>query len=314
MSNNRQKTQKERLLILLLAIGVAAILHFFPQIKDFFAGLVHEYNPPRTVTEVSGELAVRFIDVGQGDASLIVTPDGTAMLIDAGIREKQEELVSYLNACKITVLDYFVLTHPHADHIGGAEAIFDEFEVKNVLLPDAVTDTAVYERVLRKIDSEGAAVHVAEPGKIYELSDARFTLLGPVESYDDLNNMSVVLRLDYGSTSFLFTGDAESKSEADMLKAFPESAFSADVLKLGHHGSSTSTSEEWLSAVHPSYAVACCGKDNDYGHPHRETVEKLARLGIPLLRTDLSGDIVFSSDGKTVTLRSPGPEESSPTP
>ena len=298
----------EKLVVLLLAVAAVLILHFFPQIRDRLSPYISFYESDRVVTAADGDLAVHFIDVGQGDSALIITPEQKIMLIDAGTFESKDYLTEYLKACKITSIDYFVLTHPHADHIGGAAQIFDEFEVTNVILPDAVTDTSTYKKVLRKIEAEDCGVITPEPKKEYSLGNARFTILGPVDTYPDvLNNMSVVIRLDYGSTSFLFTGDAETQSETDMLDYFPASYFQADVLKLGHHGSSTSTSDEWLAAVRPKYAVVSCGKNNDYGHPHREIVSKLQTSGITWFRTDESGSIVMSSDGKKITILSPDP-------
>lgn len=294
MSKRRYRSldRKTRFLLLLVAVAAALVLHFLP--KD-------EGDRPSTPTD--GSIAVHFLDVGQGDATLILTPDGEAMLIDTGVSEYKDELVSYIQACDITTLSYLVLTHPHADHIGGAVAVLDAFTVKEVVMPDATTTTVTFEKVLNAIDKEGCKMTVPEPEDTLSLGTCRLTVLGPVKDYPkDLNAMSLVLRLDYGSTSFLFTGDAESQSEEDMLNRFSSSVFKADVLKLGHHGSATSSSSDFIDAVSPSYAVASCGKDNEYGHPHREVIADMEERGIALYRTDRDGSIVFSSDGTKVTL------------
>ncbi len=301
MSTRKKKKHlsDKKIAFLIVTAVIALLVYILPNISDGFAKYFNFYKDPDNITPTDGELSVHYIDVGQGDAELIIAPDGEAMLIDAGTSESKTYLTEYLHRCKITEIKYFVLTHPHTDHIGGAAAILDAFEVKNVIMPDAVSTTSTYKKVLEKIDAKGCGFITAKPdGKTYSLGTAEFVILGPVKDYtDNLNNQSAVIRLDYGRTSFLFTGDAETKSEADMLNRFPASSLKADVLKLGHHGSSTSTSEEWLCAVSPTYAIISCGKDNDYGHPHREILNLLRKYKIAFFRTDQSGSIVMASDG-----------------
>ena len=235
-----------------------------------------------------------------------MTSDGKTVLIDSGTPESRTVLTGYLKEQGVKKIDYFVLTHPHADHIGGAAAVLDAFDVVNVIMTDAPTTTSTYKKVLQKIDEKDCGVIFTEAGKEYSLGEAKITILGPVSDYsDDLNNTSIVLRLTYGRTVFMFTGDAEKKAEQDMLTKFPASYFRADVLKLGHHGSSNSTSDGWFFAVSPEYAVISCGRNNDYGHPHREILSLLKNNGTTYFRTDTDGSIVMSSDGESVKIISP---------
>lgn len=299
--------EKKKITYALIALAAAVILLIIPQTRNTvleYLGFFETDTPQAEVPD--GEIAVHFIDVGQGDSELIMTSDGKTMLIDAGTPDSRSVLTEYLKNQGVKKIDYFVLTHPHADHIGGAAAVLDAFDVVNVIMTDVQTTTSTYKKVLQKIDEKECGVIFAEAGKEYSLGEAKFTLLGPVSDYsDDLNNTSIVLRLTFGKTSFMFTGDAEKKAEQDMLAKFPASYFRADVLKLGHHGSSTSTSDEWFFAVSPEYAVISCGKNNDYGHPHRETLSLLKKNGTTYFRTDTDGSIVMSSDGESVKIISP---------
>ncbi|MBQ4064892.1 MAG: MBL fold metallo-hydrolase, partial [Clostridia bacterium] len=290
-----------------IVFAVVLFLYLFPNVRQFLSQYIPYLEPPRETTDITGGMDVHFIDVGQGDATLILTADGDAALIDTGTSDSREYLVTYIQDLNVTSLDYLILTHPHADHIGGAAAILDAFAVEAVLMPDVTTNTKTFLNVLQKIDDEGCGVIVPEMNQVFSLGDARFTCLGPVENYgnDELNDMSLVFRLDYGTTAFLFSGDAEKKSEKDMLDSLPMSSFSADVMKLGHHGSSTSNTDAFLNAISPSYAVASCGLNNEYGHPHTEILSALKKKSITLLRTDKNGSIVFTSDGDKVTLIRP---------
>ncbi len=246
-------------------------------------------------------LRVYFLDVGQGDCTILTQGD-SAMLIDAGENDKGTTVQSYLEYLGIDSLDYAVLTHPDSDHIGGADVVLYKFDCDTILMPDVRTDTRTYDDVIQAMNAKGETAVHPSPGDIYEFGDAAFTVLAPVQSYDDNNNNSIVLRLDYGDNSFLFTGDAESQAEADILASGAD--VEADVLKVGHHGSSTSTSDEFLAAVSPEYAVISCGEGNSYGHPHAETLNKLRQNGITVYRTDEQGTIVAESDGREITWSS----------
>ena len=231
-------------------------------------------------------------------------PDGKTVLIDAGTNQSEHQLLSYLARYGIRRIDYAVFTHPHEDHIGGADAVLDACEVQHVILPDAVTATSTYEIMLEKIEAEGCSVSTAVPGTVYPLGDASFTVLGPVGTYEDnLNNASILLRFCYGETSFLFTGDAEADAEAAALLR-DSAALNADVLKVGHHGSFTSSSELFLAAVTPDVAVISCGAQNEYGHPHAEILDRLQKHTDHIFRTDTLGSIRIYSDGTSLLVQS----------
>ena len=306
-SSRISSAEKKRLAYALIALVTAAILLIIPRTRNRVLEYLGFFDTDSPQAEIpDGEIVVHFIDVGQGDAELIMTSDGKTVLIDSGTPESRTVLTGYLKEQGVKKIDYFVLTHPHADHIGGAAAVLDAFDVVNVIMTDAPTTTSTYKKVLQKIDEKDCGVIFAEAGKEYSLGEAKITILGPVSDYsDDLNNTSIVLRLTYGSTVFMFTGDAEKKAEQDMLTKFPASYFRADVLKLGHHGSSNSTSDGWFFAVSPEYAVISCGRNNDYGHPHREILSLLKKNGTTYFRTDTDGSIVMSSDGESVKIISP---------
>lgn len=253
-----------------------------------------------SITAPSGYgLAVHFIDVGQGD-SILAESDGHYMLIDAGENDQAGTVISYLKAQGVTKLDYVIGTHPHSDHIGGLDKVIDTFPVDKVILPPVEHTTKTFEDVLDSIASRGLKITKPTPGASYDLGDASFTILSPVKDYgSDLNNWSVGVRLTYGDNSFVMCGDAENQAEEDIIKN--GAVLKADVLKAGHHGSSTSTSDAFLKKVSPSWVVIQCGKGNSYGHPHKETMEKLKKAGCQVLRTDEEGTITAFSDGKTIT-------------
>jgi len=247
-------------------------------------------------------LDVHFIDVGQGDSALIEA-NGHFMLIDAGEKDQTGTVIDYLKAQGVKKLDYVIGTHPHSDHIGGLEGVIREFDVTNVMLPEKEHTTRIYEKLLDAIADKNLKVTIPKAAESYSLGDASFQIISPNRDYgDNLNNWSIGIRLVYGKTSFVLCGDAEKEAEQDMLlSGLP---LKADVLKVSHHGSSTSSSPEFIKAVSPRYAVISCGKNNDYGHPHKETMDLLNKQGIKVLRTDQLGTIVIESDG--TGLRIPG--------
>ena len=254
------------------------IISIFTMIAVLTGGCSSSPSPSPPSAPNSGSeqgLTVHYIDVGQGD-SILAGLDGHYMLIDAGENDQADTVVSYLRQACVTSLDYVIGTHPHSDHIGGLDKVIDEFSVGKVILPPVEHTTRTFEDVLNSVSNKGLKITKPVPGSTYTLGNASFTIVAPVKDYgNDLNNWSVGIRLTYGSNSFLMCGDAESQAESDMLeRGMP---LKADVLKAGHHGSSTSTSSGFLKAVSPSYVVIQCGKDNSYGHPHKETMEKLKR-------------------------------------
>lgn len=247
----------------------------------------------------SEELEVHFIDVGQADSILIKIGEN-AMLIDAGDSKSGDTIISYLTAENITKLDYLIGTHPHEDHMGSFADIVNNFEIGNIILTEKVNTGKYFKRAIEAIENKNLSVTKAVVGDKYELGDAEFIILSPSKDYgDNLNNASIIIRLTYGENSFLFTGDAEKEPEGDVVSSGFE--LKSDVLKFGHHGSSTSSSDSFLKAVSPTYGVIMCGKDNSYGHPHKETLDKIKKYGIIVYRTDEVGNIVAVSNGKDIT-------------
>lgn len=248
--------------------------------------------------------AVHFVDVGQGDAALVRAPGGECMLIDCGPTDEGTYLVKYLEQVGIEKLDYLVLTHPHEDHYGGAERILEAFPVENLVIHEELADTYPYDRLSYMVthsafDTSAKVVTVRRDDRLELTENAIFQFFAPDEiDLDDLNECSLALKLVYGKTSFLFTGDAEKGSERAMLSAGYN--LHADVFSAGHHGSSTSNTPEFVQAVSPRFAVVSCGRDNSYGHPHKKTLETFEACGVEVHRTDEEGDVVFLSDGETV--------------
>ncbi|MBM7581537.1 competence protein ComEC [Caldicoprobacter guelmensis] len=245
-------------------------------------------------------LAVHFIDVGQAD-SILITMDGAAMLIDAGNNEDSQLVVDYIKARGITTLEYVIATHPHEDHIGGMDAVIKSFEVKHIIMPKVESNTRTFEEMLKAISNKGLKITPPVPGTVYPLGKAEFVVLAPnSKRYENTNDYSVVVKLRYGGTSFLFTGDAGFESENEMVEKGYD--LQSDVLKVGHHGSAYSTSKKFLQAVQPQIAVISVGKGNDYGHPAPETIQKLKQVGAKIYRTDERGTIVITSDGEKIEV------------
>lgn len=249
------------------------------------------------------KLEVHVIDVGQADAILVKTPDAGNLLIDGGTGATEEELVRYLQRQGVSRLDYVIATHPHEDHIGGLDAVIKQFDVGTVYMPKVSHTTKAFENMLLAIKDKNIAVVEAYADVTLPLdSGTQAIFLAPCGSgYESLNDYSAVLKLVYGETSFLFTGDAEKTSEEEMLAHYSVKTLASTVLKIGHHGSKTSTSAAFLQAVDPQWAAISVGRNNDYGLPSDKTLELLKQQGVTYWRTDEVGSIVFYSDGHTVT-------------
>ena len=266
------------LLIVVLAV-LAALLYPY---------LFNKETPQSPAEPVDGQIRVHVIDVGQGDAILLTTPDGN-ILIDAGdnVTKYEQALQAYLDGLGITELEYFVLTHVHADHIGGADMILQNYTVKNVLMTSEVTTTGVFERMMDALEASEANVIEAVAGNTFSLGDLHFRILAPLKDYPDTNDMSIVLRATYGKVSMLFTGDAEGnpinknagESEKDMLATYRADELQSDFYKVGHHGSDTSSGAAFLQAVAPKIAAVSVGEGNKYGHPSASVLDALDAVG-----------------------------------
>ena len=266
---------------------------------------------------VSGDdLTVHFIDVGQADCALLEC-GGEYMIIDGGNKDDGQLVVSYLEQQGVEELAAVVCTHAHEDHVGGLPSVLAVYPTQTVYAPTRTYSSNVFDSFVYYTDQQGLEITIPQPGDEFTLGEAAVTVLGPTQSYPDPNNTSIVLKVEYGETSFLFTGDMETTAENDMLDYWGSKIdWNADVLKVGHHGSNTSTGYRFLNEVNPAYGVISVGTDNSYGHPHEEPMSRLNQAGVTLLRTDELGHVIATSDGSEVTFtwnnQSANPENAEP--
>lgn len=248
--------------------------------------------------ELTDDLTIFYLDVGQADSTLIKSQD-KYMLIDAGNNKDGRKLVDYFKKLGIESFEYVVGTHAHEDHIGGMDDVIENFKIKNFYMPDDITTTKTFEDVLDSLEKNNVTFKTPEIGTKLKLGESNIEILYVAKDKEDLNDDSIVLKLTYKNTSFLFTGDATNNVEKEILDSNLEST----ILKVGHHGSKYSSSANFLTKVRPKYAIISCGKKNDYGHPHDITVQKLEKLNSKIYRTDELGTIVAISDGDNITFK-----------
>ncbi|QAA33860.1 ComEC/Rec2 family competence protein [Clostridium manihotivorum] len=257
-----------------------------------------------TSNNTTNKFVVNYIDVGQGDSILIQANDKT-MLIDAGPKENEDKLLNYLKKLDIKKLDYVITTHPHEDHIGGMTSVIKDYSIGKFYAPKVTTTTKTFQNMILTLKDKNLKINILKPGMGSDINlgvNTKVDVFSPnSDKYEDLNNYSPIIKISYGKNSFLFTGDAEKLEEKEVLQKNYD--IKADVLKVGHHGSSSSTGKDFLSKVAPSIAVISCGKGNDYGHPHKETLKTLEQLKVKVYRTDLSGNIVITSDGNNISVK-----------
>ncbi len=243
-------------------------------------------------------LEVHYIDVGQGSATLLKS-GRHAMLIDTGDSDQGTKIQLYLTKQGVENLDYLVLTHPDADHIGGAPVIITKFGIGQLFLSNYEKDNKTTQKVRDAMQYKGLTASDCQVGDTFALGNASFTILGPAKEYADSNNASIALMVQNGNNRFLFTGDCEAEAEADLIASGAD--LSADVYLAGHHGSDTASSQAFMDAVSPSYAVISCGEGNSYGHPHAEVLNRFRSMGIQVFRTDEQGSVIAESDGTGIT-------------
>lgn len=291
--------------ILPLLIFIAIFMSFLFKTYNFsIVNVISSLSTNSSIVKINyppDTLVVHYIDVGQGDSELVQI-NNKNLLIDAGPKDAEDKVVSYIKAQGITTLDYLIETHPHEDHIGGMEAVVKSFKINEFIGPKIYNPptTSIFKDLITTLKNRNMKITVLEPGDSINLGEnAKCQILSPIKSsYDNLNNYSVVLKITYKNSKFLFTGDAEQEDESKILNNGFD--ISSDVLKVGHHGSSSSSSENFLKEVSPKIAVISCGKNNDYGHPHKVTLDKLNSINCKIYRTDLNSDIVITSDGNNI--------------
>ena len=283
-----KKNNLKKYIILILLLS-SFFYTFFSYIqKNFFQ--VSNHN-----------LRFHFIDVGQGDSSLIITPKAKTILIDAGDEAHAKKVVSYIREQGIEKLDLVIATHPDADHIGGMDKVIKNFDIGVFAMPDVSAKTNQYKQIQRELKAKKMKVtRLYQGDKVQIDDDIDFEILSPVKGkkYDDTNEYSIVAKIVYKDTSFILMGDATMENEVDIINNVPD--IDIDVLKLGHHGSSTSSSDYFITKTSPNIAIISCGKNNKYGHPHQEVMRVLKKHGVTPYRTDEMGDIVITSDGKEI--------------
>lgn len=298
-----EKRRKSELIIVitsavLMLAAVVSVMLIYPELPKGFSAVA------QTSAQETERLEVHFIDVGQGDCVLIKC-GGEAMLIDSGENGSEQKVMNYLQTHGVDSLSYAVATHPHTDHIGAMPEIIDKYEIANFIMPrvsESLTPTnSTYEAFLTSLEASSAKVIAAKPGKAYSLGSASFKIIAPMNTQaESLNDISVVIRLDYGENSFLFTGDAGAAEENDILACGAD--IDCDILKVGHHGSSTSSKQKFLDAVSPETVVIMCGRDNSYGHPHQKVLTRIEKLTERIYRTDICSDIVITCDRQSYAV------------
>ncbi|MBE6881126.1 MAG: MBL fold metallo-hydrolase [Ruminococcaceae bacterium] len=288
-------------LIIALFLTLNQFLFHIPGVptwESVFAEEIPDFSIP------TGEVQVHFIDVGQGDSTLIVTEE-KIVLIDSGETEYDGVVKEYIKNLGITKIDIVIGTHPHSDHIGSMSKVVDGVDVSEIILPkmtkDMIPATKCYNDLLESADKKEAKVRFVRAGERLKLSEGCIIdILAPVSDYDDLNNYSITCKLVHGENSFLFTGDIETSAEYDIVESGAD--LSVDVLKVPHHGSATSSSYKFLKEVRPTYAVFHVGSPNDYGHPNENIYDRYKEFGCKRYRTDVNGNIVFKSDGTKLSI------------
>ena len=276
------------------AILVALMGILFPEAQP---------EAPQVQVPISGNgLTVHFIDVGQADCALLEC-DGKYMIIDGGNVEDGQLVVSYLKQMGVETIDHVVCTHAHEDHVGGLPAVLSVFDAEAVYSPVTEYSSKVFRDFVEKTENQGLSLTVPKPGDQFTLGTATVTVLGPVKEYEEANDTSIVLKVTYGDSDFLFTGDMEVAAENDMIDHWGDSFdWEVEVLKVGHHGSDTSSGYRFVYETNPTYGVISVGEGNSYNHPNEEPLSRLKDAGVVIFRTDYLGHVIARTDGKEITF------------
>lgn len=295
----KHKGNKKAQFITVIIFALIAIGSFVFE-TDYFDKILG--SSPNKSSAVEGTLEVSYLDVGQGDSAYIRVNDFD-ILIDAGPKSDSDKLIKQLKAKNIDDFEMVIATHPHEDHIGGMVKVFEEYDVKSFYMPSVTHTTKTFENMVKAVANEGIKIQQIKEGMQFDLGNgAKIDVYSPIyESYEEFNDYSPIMKLTFGDTELIFTGDAEAHAEADVVAKYPND-LKADVLKFGHHGSSTSSTDEFLQSVSPEYGIISCGVDNKYGHPHKETLNKINKYNIKSYRTDTQGQITLTSDGKNISI------------
>ena len=318
MSRRRRKRKNKYKLLITISLIILAFLYglYFNEINKSFGLMYDEYGNAifnknntekkdndnnkdnrNTIIEEKDNLKIYFIDVGQAD-SILIQNKNEFMLIDAGNNNDGPLLVKYFQSLDIKDFKYIVGTHPHEDHIGGLDDIITNFNIGTIYIPDAITTTKTFEDLLNSIEKKNMTFTIPKIDNTFNLGNASLKIIYTGSDTSDLNNTSIVLKMTYGNTTYLFTGDATSSTERKILNK----DIQADVLKIGHHGSNYSSTDNFLKKVNPKYAIISVGNNNIYNHPASSTLKKLNDLNIKTYRTDELGTIILTSDGKNINI------------
>ncbi len=287
------------LILLVAVIGSFYNTDIYYEEEDNTQVLTNDIQVKNISELEDSDFSIHYIDVGQADSILVVS-SGHALLIDAGNNKDGKTVVNYIKNLGIKTLDYAIGTHPHSDHIGGLDTVIKKLTVKDVLMPNIQTSTMTFTEILDAMQDKGVPLTVPKVGDTFYFGDASFTVLSIENDVEEYNLASIVVKVNYKNNSYIFCADAETENEAKMLKSGLD--LKSDIIKIGHHGSYSSSSKKFIEAVNPKAAIITLGADNDYGYPHRETIKTLNDLKIPYFRTDINGSIVVTSDGTNNTI------------
>lgn len=310
----RKKTYRALLFLAIVVVIFSTVLAIGIKYRQHIAliGRTGLSTSQQTATTITGKtnpvipdnstFEIHFFNVGEADSALVEC-DGHYMLIDGGNPGSSSFLYSYLQQRKIDYLDYVVCSHAHTDHAGGLAGALNYAFVGTAYAPVTEYDSRAFSSFVKYLQAQGKEVTIPSSGDSVMLGSAKITFLGPIDmsiAEQNHNNASIILRIEYGSTSFLFTGDAEIEEEQSLIGA--GLSLQSTLLKVSHHGSYTSSSEEFLTKVKPEYAIISVGKDNEYGHPHKEAIDRISKYCDLIFRTDICGEIICRSDGKRLSF------------